>query len=257
MTRQSYLHLALRSQLLWLCQHCTCCVVTAHLPPLRHRTQQSSSADSAETEVAASARHRPLQHLLTLSILCVRLQPHSAIITTVLASPLPLLLTPTLTPTVEELVHAIQAQGLQSIGAVWASQGPEATAAQLHQLGEANAAALFAQLGPEAIASLLRSCGPDFGAQLFLALGAPFAGGLLRHAGTEFSAGLFAALGLDSMVPMLHFMGAEYLSQMMNAAGPATAAGTFKVGVCLLPACGRACAGMMCGTSVARVKGVV
>jgi hypothetical protein len=153
------------------------------------------------------------------------------------------------TPAVEELVQAIQAQGLQSIGVVWASQGPEATAAQLHQLGEANAAALFAQLGPDAIASLLRSCGPDFGAQLFLALGAPFAGGLLRHAGTEFSAGLFAALGLDAMVPMLQFMGAEYLSQMMNAAGPATAAGTFKVGVLA-----HACCESLCWQYVQRCK---
>lgn len=164
------------------------------------------------------------------------------------ACPLSSHITSPFTPTVEELVQAIQAQGLQSIGTVWASQGPEATAAQLHHLGDANAAALFAQLGPDAIASLLRSCGPDFGAQLFLALGAPFAGGLLRHAGTEFSAGLFAALGLDSMVPMLQFMGAEYLSQMMNAAGPATAAGTFKVG---MPA--RACSGRICWHDVAYV----
>lgn len=136
---------------------------------------------------------------------------------------------PPLSPTVDELVKGIQAQGLNNIGTVWASQGPQATAAQLHQLGEANAAALFAQLGPDAIATLLRSCGPDFAPQLFVALGAPFAGGLLRYAGTDFSAGLFAALGLDFLVPMLHFMGAEYLSQMMNAAGPETAAGTFKV----------------------------
>jgi hypothetical protein len=135
-------------------------------------------------------------------------------------------------PAVSELVGAIQAQGLHNIGTVWATQGPQATAAQLHQLGEANAAALFSQLGPDAIASLLRSCGPDFAPQLFVALGAPFAGGLLRHAGTDFSAGLFAALGIDFMVPMLQFMGAEYLSQMMNAAGPATAAGTFKVCDC-------------------------
>lgn len=76
-----------------------------------------------------------------------------------------------------ELVRAIQAQGLSNIGATWASQGPQATAAQLHQLGEANAAALFAQLGPDAIASLLQSCGPSFAPELFVALGAPFAGG--------------------------------------------------------------------------------